>query len=118
MQTLFERYGGFPKVSKIVSSLYDRVLEDPTLSPYFEGIDMRRQIDHQTKFVASLMGGPASFSDEHLQHVHARYSIEEAAFNELVLVLRETLEDADLEETDIGEVIAAFQSKKHLVVAK
>jgi hemoglobin len=118
VQTLFERHGGFPKVSRIVSSLYDRVLDDPMLGPFFEGVDMRRQIDHQTKFIAYLMGGPASFTDEHLTHVHARFSIDDAAFARLTSILRETLEDQEMAETDIGEVIAAFQSKKSLVVTQ
>lgn len=45
-QTPFERYGGFAKVSRIVSELYDRLLESPVTARYFEGIDMKRQIDH------------------------------------------------------------------------
>ena len=57
-ETMFERYGGFARVSRVVSSFYERVLESPSLAPYFAGIDMRRQIDHQTKFIASIRAGP------------------------------------------------------------
>ena len=116
MQTLFERAGGFPKVSKIVSRFYDRVLDDPKLAPFFTGVDMKRQIDHQTKLIASLMGGPASFSDEHLARVHARLGIDDAAFVRLSGVLRDTLEDSGMDETDIGELMAEFGSKRQLVV--
>ncbi|HSH41905.1 MAG TPA: hypothetical protein VK973_07260 [Arenicellales bacterium] len=64
--TIFERCGGFAKVSRIVMSFYDRVGDSEILAPYFETTDMRVLVDHQTKFVASLMGGPASYGDETL----------------------------------------------------
>ena len=54
--TMFERYGGFASVSKIVSEFYDKVLDSPSLSPFFDGIPMKRLVDHQTKFIAQVMG--------------------------------------------------------------
>ena len=70
-QTIFERYGGFATVRKVVSTFYDYVLEDEVTAPYFAGVDMRSQIDHQSKFVSAVMGGPGSYTDEHLQRVDA-----------------------------------------------
>ena len=58
-ETMFDRLGGFAKVSHIVSAFYDGVLESPILAPYFGGIDMKKQIDHQTKFFSAFMGGRA-----------------------------------------------------------
>ena len=118
MQTLFERSGGFPKVSKIVSRFYDRVLDDDQLAHFFAGVDMKRQIDHQTKLIASLMGGPASFTDEHLARVHANLGITDADFVRLSGILRDTLEDWGMAETDIGELMTEFGSKRQLVVTK
>jgi hemoglobin len=117
-ETIFERYGGFAKVSRVVSSFYDRVLDAPLLAPYFAGIDMRRQIDHQTKFIAALMGGPASYTREHLQRVHARLGITDEAFDELTLLLRETLEDFDFEEGDIAAVYGEVVSYRSTVVTR
>ena len=114
--TIFTRYGGFAAVSRIVSDFYGRVLDNDLLAPHFAGVDMRRQIDHQTKFVAYLMGGPASFTDEHLERVHSHMDIDEASFNEIVEVFRETLEDHDLDETDIGTIVAELTVRKRLVV--
>ena len=115
-ETLFKRYGGFAKISQIVSDFYGRVMDEDNLRSYFAGVDMARQIDHQTKFIAYLMGGPASFTDEHLARVHDRLNIDEASFNELSLVLRETLEDHGLDDTDVGQVMSEFTKRKRLVV--
>jgi hemoglobin len=115
-QTMFERYGGFATVSKIVSDFYGRVQDSDIASPYFVGSDMRTLVDHQTKFIASLMDGPASYTDEHLERVHARLNINEEAFDEIVMLLTETLEDNGLAKTDVTQVCKKFASSKHYIV--
>lgn len=115
--SLFEKYGGFASISKIVMSFYDKVLESDITGPYFDDIDMRRLVDHQTKFIASVMGGPASFADDMLRRVHAPYSIDRAAFEEMAELLRETLAEHQLQPGDIDTVLDAIRSKAHLVVA-
>lgn len=114
--SIFERYGGFAKVSRVVSSFYSTVLAADGLSHFFDDVDMPRLMDHQTKFMAALMGGPASFTNEHIQRVHARLGIGDAAMDEMSLVLRETLEDHDFDESDISAVVAAFEGYRPLVV--
>lgn len=115
-ETIFERYGGFARVSRVVSSFYDRVLDSPVLASYFEAVDMRRLIDHQTKFIAFLMGGPASYTSEHLARVHAHLGIDDRAFDEMTLLLRETLEDFDYDETDIATVHSRVTSYRVFIV--
>ncbi len=56
-QSLFDKYGGFSKVSKIVLAFYDTLLDSDEIGPFFDDIDMTKMVDHQTKFVASLLGG-------------------------------------------------------------
>ena len=60
----FQKYGGFSTVSRVVMTFYDKVLDSDVVGPFFDDIDMPRQIDHQTKFVASIMGGPDAMSDD------------------------------------------------------
>jgi hemoglobin len=117
-RSIFDRYGGFAKVSIAVAEFYRHVLGSPQLAPYFDGIDMRRLMDHQTKFFAALMGGPASYTDEHLARVHAPLKIDDAAFDEMAGLLRETLEDLDYDETDISAVYAAFVARRPYLVTR
>ena len=117
MVSLFDRIGGFGTLSKIVLAFYDRVLDDDVLSPYFADVDMRRLIDHQTKFVAYLMGGPASYTDEHLRLAHARLGIDAAAFERMTLVLRETLEDFGLTDRDVSTVMGQVRQRRDIIVA-
>jgi hemoglobin len=117
-RTIFEHYGGFAQVSRVVSSFYDKMLDSPVTSPYFANTDMRNLIDHQTKFIAYLMGGPASYTNDHLERVHARLGITEAAFMEAVLMLKETLEDLEFEDQDIRTVEERVMNTKNFIVSR
>lgn len=99
-------------------AFYEKVLASPTTNPYFADTDMRRLIDHQTRFISSVMGGPASFTNEHLERVHARLGVSEAAFLEMMALLRETLEDFDFAEEDIQTILDDVMSRKNFVVTR
>jgi hemoglobin len=116
-QSIFERYGGFATIRRVVSAFYERVLDSPQLSPYFERVPMPRLIDHQTRFVASVMGGPDSYSDEHLRRVHAHMNISTADFEAMIAAMRETLEDLDFQAPDVATVIAELRAREPVIVA-
>ena len=113
MCTVFERVGGFAAVRPVVAEFYDRILESPRLSRHFAGVDMRRMVDHQTKFMAQVMGGPATFSMPALTRAHERLAITRDEFQEMLALLREALEDGGLAADDVTEVgrnMAAYES--------
>jgi hemoglobin len=116
-RSILERYGGFPFLSRVVMAFYDKVLDSDILAPYFEEVDMRRLIDHQTKFVAFLMGGPASFTNEHLAHVHGDLAIDRTAFDEMIATMRETLEDFEMEEADVRMVVHELRARAPWVIS-
>lgn len=117
-QTIFERYGGFATFSKVVSAFYDKILESPITSPFFANIDMRALVDHQTKFVASVVGGPASYTNEHLARIHGPLKIDDTTFAEMSMLLKETLEDFGMADADVHVVCQEILGRKHFVVAR
>lgn len=117
-RTLFERAGGFASVSRIVMTYYDKILASPLTSGYFTDVDMRQLIDHQTRFVATLMGGPASYTDEQLQRAHARLAITDAAFDEASALLRDALEEHGIDGEDTRAVIDAMNRRRHVIVTR
>lgn len=116
-RSMFERYGGFLGVSRIVSAFYDRVLDSDVLAPYFETVDMRRLIDHQTKFMVQLFGGPASYSNEQLRQVHAHLAITPEAYGEMMALFRATLEEAAIDPADVAQLMADMAARRPHIVA-
>lgn len=117
MKPAFDRYGGFATVSKIVMTFYDKVLDCDVIGHYFEDIDMAKLIDHQTKFVASVMGGPASFSDEALGRIHQPLAITQNEFARMQALLEDTLIEFELDERDIGAVMGEIRKRGGAIVA-
>lgn len=117
-RSLFDKYGGFAHVSKVVFAFYEKAVDSDIIGPYFDDIDMRAQVDHQTKFISSLMGGPASYSDEALQKVHAGLSIDRASFEEMSRLLRETLVEFDMAYEDIESVMHEIDSRADIIVTR
>lgn len=117
-QTIFERYGGFASVRKVVSAFYDRILDSESLAPYFENTNMRVLIDHQTQFISTVMGGPGIMSDDVLRRVHAPLNITRAHFLRMAELLSETLEDFDYEDEDVQYVEQQILKREPLIVTR
>lgn len=115
--SIFERLGGFARVRLLVSDFYEKVLASERLARHFAGVDLRRLIDHQTRFISAIMGGPASYTDEQIARAHARLGITAAEFDEMAMLFRETLEDFGLPDADIDRLHAHLLSLAEHVVA-
>lgn len=116
--SIFDRYGGFATIRKVVSSFYEKVLDSDVIAHHFEDVDMRRLIDHQARFISAVTGGPASYSDEHLRRVHRGFGITTAEFREMVDLLEETLEDFDFEQADVATVVAEIRRREGVIVTR
>lgn len=116
-QTLFQKYGGFAAVSRIVMTFYDKALESDQIGDYFENVEMTRLIDHQTKFVSSLLGGPASYSDRQLGQLHHHLGISQADFDEMAALLAEALREHGMQPGDVAAVSAEIEARRAVIVA-
>ena len=115
-RTLYEKYGGFGSVSRVVMAFYDRLLDSDEVGPFFDNVDLKRLIDHQTKFVAHLLGGPADYSGERLQQLHAHLDINGAHFDEMKRILDETLAEHGFEDADRAAVMAEIEARRGQIV--
>ena len=116
--SMFEKYGGFASVSKIVIAFYDKVNDSDRIGHFFDDVEMSRLIDHQTKFIASVMGGPASYTDDALRQMHAAHDIATEDYEEMSRLLRETFVEFDVKPTDIEQVMNTMNSLARFVITK
>ncbi len=117
MSSLYERYGGFAKINKIVMDFYDLLLDDDDVGAYFDDIDMPRLIDHQTHFISGILGGPITIDDNRLKISHARLGITDAHLDRMKSLLHQTLTSHDLDEADIQTVLGEIEIRRKFVVS-
>ncbi|MFZ5780651.1 MAG: group I truncated hemoglobin [Pseudomonadota bacterium] len=115
-RTIFTRSGGFTRVRHVVAAIYDRALDHATLQRHFIGIDMARLIDHQTKMIAGIMDGGDVFDDDTLRRAHLRLGVTADDFDDMGVILRETLEEYDYPPADVDRVCQEFARRRHLIV--
>jgi hemoglobin len=115
-QTLYDKYGGFGSVSRVVMAFYDKLLDSDDVGPFFDDVDMKRLIDHQTKFVAALLGGPADYTDERLGQLHSHLNIASEHFDEMKRMLGDTLTEHGFEADDCAAVLAEIEARRDVIV--
>lgn len=113
---LFDKYGGIGALRSVIMDFYDRVLDSDAIGHFFDDVDMVRLIDHQTKFFAMILGGPADFSDDRLARAHAFLNLTHADFDEVIALLTETLTAAGFDPADKDSVLAAIEARRGLIV--
>src|SRR5262245_52946013 len=61
--TLFEWMGGMPAIQRLMAAFYERVPRDPLLAPLFATMNPDH-VEHVSRFVAEVLGGPKTYSAE------------------------------------------------------
>ena len=114
--SLYDAYGGTESISRIVLSFYDKVIAEPALFPYFAKTDMRTLVEHQTSFVASIMGGPAGPYSEELRETHQHLDIDGDSFDLMISIFQQTLLEHEFENQHAEEIIADLRARRDLIV--
>ena len=114
--SLYDRLGQEVGIRTAVDDFYVRVVSDPQLAPFFEGIDLPRLRRHQTALLVQVTGGPVEYSGRELAAGHAGLGITPADFDRVVEHLVATLTSLGVSAEDIGEVGAALGAHRDEIV--
>ena len=114
--SLYDRLGQEVGIRAAVDDFYARVVSDPQLAPFFEGIDLPRLRRHQTALLVQVTGGPVEYSGRALAEGHAGLGITESDFDRVVGHLVDTLTALGVSGEDIGEVGAALGAHRDDIV--
>lgn len=115
--TLFDKYGGFATLSKLVEIFYQKVMDSDNLAPYFHGVGMTALMDHQTNFIAKALGGPDRYEGRDLAEVHKPFNISAEDFNEVAELLEEALEEMEVGPDDIKGIMALIAGLKDQITS-
>ncbi|HVL00896.1 MAG TPA: group 1 truncated hemoglobin [Dongiaceae bacterium] len=81
MTSLYDRIGGEAAVDAAVDLFYRKVLADPRINGFFEGVDMVKQHRMQKGFFTFAFGGPVKYTGRGMEAAH-RKLVEEKGLND------------------------------------
>lgn len=95
--SLYAHYG-----SRLTSGtselLYDAILADEVLAPFFETVDMDALREHMADFIGALTGGPDMYKGRNMAQAHAPFMITADHFQRVADHLLTSLQAAGIEE--------------------
>ena len=115
-ETIWNRYGGYSFVAQTVRDFYDRLLVSKALAPYFDGVNMEGLIEHQIQTVGAVMGGPYDLDVEALRRAHRHLRVQQTHFDELAVILDQTLDSHGLSANDKALLLDAVDSVRSVIV--
>lgn len=113
---MIDKYGRV-LVHRVVSSFYGAVLQSERLAPYFEGVDVHGLMQHQAAFLAAVMGAPTRHSPRDIATAHRGLGIDPGDFEEMIRLLRASLEKLEFDPGDIEIITDRYYEYKQSVVS-
>lgn len=113
---LFERIGGADVVYRLVNAMYEGVLGDPELKPFFEHVQLERLRKMQYEFMAAALDGPVNYSGAELQAVHAGRGITAHHFAKFVGHLVTAMEAEGIAPEIIDDMLARLAMQRDRIV--
>lgn len=113
--SLFDQLGGAPAVEAAVDIFYRKVLSDPRVDFFFEGIDMERQIAKQKGFLTMAFGGPTGYTSFDMRRAHSPLlakGLNDTHFNVIAEHLSATLAQLNVPPALIDRVLAIAESTR------
>lgn len=111
-RVLFERLGGASAIADIISEMYDRVLADPELAPFFADASMDRLRKMQYHFLASAFDGPVDYSGSELTAIHSGRGIEGKHFAKFCGHFADVLEERGVAARDVDDALGRLAMYK------
>jgi hemoglobin len=118
--TLYDRVGGEAAVEAAVVRFYEKVMGDANLAPFFDGMDLGRQIKKQIAFMTMAFGGPTRYTGRDLRTAHAplvQRGLGNAHFDAIVTHLADTLDELGVAADVKGEVLRVVSATRADVLA-
>lgn len=113
--SLYQRIGGHDAVVKTVARLYERILSDPLLIPFFENINVERLRHSQTAFVGMAFGGPREYSGANMRRAHAALvakGLSDQHFDAVAGHLAGAMKELGVSEDLIAEALAIVETTR------
>ena len=110
-KSLFDRIGGLPVLTVVVSETVDEVSSNPKTKRSFEGIKLPKLKESVVSQLCMLTGGGCTYEGETMKNVHADAKITTAEFELFVQSFRDALNRhvATREKNELLKILAPMK---------
>ncbi len=124
--TLYDRVGGIFAIAAVVDRFSDAIIVNPKLNKNPALVEWNQNESAtrlaglkfmRTLWVASLAGGPFSYTGLPLPTAHKRFSLTEEEFNEVGAEIVRALEFYGVPEAEKNELVSAYMKSRPQVVS-
>lgn len=114
--TIFDRIGGMPALPQVVRQFYRGIYASQVVGHHFTMMDPEVMIDHQIRFLSTLLGGPAQYTGKDLGSTHAHLNITEDEFSEVAKILSNSLKDNGVSGDDLDTIMSTVAGTKEEIL--
>jgi len=118
--SLFERIGGLEAIMAAADLFYEKVMRDPLLARFFQGIDMKRQNRKMVAFMTWAFDGPTEYKGRDLRTAHRdlvkSHGLNDSHFDAVAIHLSETLKELGVAPALIDEALAIVATTRDEVL--
>jgi hemoglobin len=117
--SLYREIGGEQAIQTALDRFYEKVLVDPRLSGFFEGLDVERVKRRQKAFLTMAFGGPNHYDGRDLRTAHRRAverGLTEVVYEVFMGHFRTTLEELDVPRPKIQQIMEIAEGGRHDVL--
>ncbi len=109
--TLYERIGGVPVLTVVVSELIDNASQHPELKHTFKGIKLATLKQSVVNQLCVLSGGDCIYEGETMRNSHFDLNVTRAQFEIFVQILRDSLNQhvAEREKNELLKILAPMK---------
>lgn len=112
---LYDLLGGAVAVNTATLKFYEKVVADPSLAPYFKGLDMEAQAKKFVGFMTMAMGGPHEYKGADLRTAHLRLvrdGLGDPHFESVMVHLEQTLVEMGVDPDLIEQALELVASTR------
>jgi hemoglobin len=102
---LYERLGGRPALTAVVTDIIDLHFSEPLTKPLTKGVDRDKLIERVVEFLCKAAGGPEEYTGRDMAAAHAHLNMTEVHFMAAGDQILRTLKKYNVPEPEIQEVM-------------
>jgi hemoglobin len=115
---LYDELGGAAGVATALDQFYPKVLADPTLSQFFDGVDIEDLKKRIGSFMAGVLGGESDYAGPTLRAVHSGMAINDEIFDRFVGRFEGVLTELGAGTEQITQVLALLNGARGEVLTR